>query len=403
MKKFIKLVYFVGLVFTIVTFSIIININKDIPADFYTNDIKNFNININNLSSTKLSDDTINVHNSGIDPMLYEIKLFNLIPIKKINVKETNEFMLSPSGQPFGIKIMTDGVLVVGESEIKTKDDILKPYIDAEIKSGDILLSINEKKVLSNNDIKEIVKNSKGNKLKIKFISEGKIKESYINPALSENDNSYKIGIWVRDSSAGVGTMTFILPYKNVFAGLGHGVCDVDTGELLPIREGEIVGVDIIGVDKSTNGSPGQLKGVFSDDISLGNISNNTNIGVYGNLNNSNYFNKDQVPMKFKQEVKKGKAQIITTIDETGPQRFDIDIKKIDYNKNKTERNIVIEITDKKLLAKTGGIVQGMSGSPIIQDEKLVGAVTHVFVNDTKKGYGIFAENMIDMSNSVIN
>lgn len=403
MKIFVRIISFISLVFTIFVFSIIINLSKTIPKDFYTDDIGDFSIKLNSLSSKQNVKNVLNVNDNFQAGMSFNLQLFNSIPIKQINVKEIDEISVMPSGEPFGIKIITDGVLVVGESEINTKNGSVRPYKDAGIQSGDILISINNKKVLSNNDIKAIVSKSGGKQLNIKFMSNGSFKEGVMQPAFCVDDNSYKIGIWVRDSSAGVGTMTFVVPQKSVFAGLGHGVYDVDTGEVLPIRKGEILDVDIVSIDKSHNGSPGQLNGVFKDNEPLGEIVVNSNIGIYGKLNSQHFFNENLMPMKFKQEIKKGKAQIMTTLDSGKPQLFDINILNIDYDKNKKDRNMIIEVTDDKLLQKTGGIVQGMSGSPIIQDGKLVGAVTHVFVNNTKKGYAIFAENMLNMAKFVNN
>lgn len=403
MKTLIRLVSFTSLVFTIFIFSIIISLNKSIPTDFYTDDITNFDISLGSISSKKNNNDVVSVNENFQNGMSYNLNIFNAIPIKSINVKEVDEISLMPSGEPFGIKIITDGVLVVGESEINTKNGSKRPYKEAGIKTGDILLSIDDNTVMSNNDIKNIVSKSDGDSLKIKYISNGEVKEGNITPSFSSDDNSYKIGIWVRDSSAGIGTMTFVVPHKEIFAGLGHGVYDVDTGEVLPIREGEILDVEIIGVRKSENGSPGQLNGIFKNNKVLGDIVINSNIGIYGKLNSQHFYNNNLMQMQFKQDVQKGKAQILTTLEKGPPQLFDVNITSIDYDKSKKERNMVIEIVDDELLSKTGGIVQGMSGSPIIQNGKLVGAVTHVFVNDIKKGYGIFAENMLNMSKFVEN
>jgi len=401
MKIFIRFMSFVSLVFTIFIFSIIINLSKSIPTDFYTNNINSFNISLNSITSKKNSNSVVSVNGNFQQSMSHSVNIFNKIPIKNINVKEIDEISLMPSGKPFGIKIITDGVLVVGESEISTKNGNMRPYKEAGIQMGDILISINGKNVMSNNDIKSIIGNSNGKSLNIKFTSNGDVKEGVITPVLSSDDNKYKIGIWVRDSSAGIGTMTFVVPQTSVFAGLGHGVYDVDTGEVLPIREGEILGVDIIGIEKSHNGSPGQLNGAFKNDKAIGKIVVNSNIGIYGKLNGYDFFNENLAKMQFKQNIKKGKAQILTTLDGGEPKSYDIEIIKIDYDKNKKERNMVIEVVDEELLAKTGGIVQGMSGSPIIQNGKLIGAVTHVFVNNTKKGYAIFAENMLNISKFV--
>ena len=204
----------------------------------------------------------------------------------------------------------------------------------------------------------------------------------------------------VRDSCAGIGTMTFIDAENGTFAGLGHGICDTVSGSLMPLEKGDIVNAEITSVTKSICGNPGALVGTFSDTSPKGTISANSELGIYGTLYNHD-FSQNTVPVAFKQEVQRGKAQILTTVDDQPPKFYDISIEDISYNNN-SPKNMIIKITDKNLLAKTGGIVQGMSGSPIIQNNMLVGAVTHVFVNDTTEGYAVFAENMIDFNNTIV-
>ena len=205
--------------------------------------------------------------------------------------------------------------------------------------------------------------------------------------------------MWVRDSSAGIGTLTFYSPSSQVFAGLGHPVCDVDTGETLPLSSGEIVPAKIYSVNRGVSGTPGELRGGFEKGT-LGNLTVNGETGIYGTLSNLPTLN-DPVPVAMKQQVKSGSAQVLTTIDGTTPKLYDIRIDQVRYNDSSPTRNMVIVITDQELLDKTGGIVQGMSGSPILQDGKLIGAVTHVFVNDPTKGFAIFAENMLKTAETV--
>jgi len=215
----------------------------------------------------------------------------------------------------------------------------------------------------------------------------------------SVNENRYKAGMWVRDSSAGIGTLTFYVPGSNVFGGLGHAICDVDTGEILPLSSGEVVPARIYSVIRGMSGEPGELRGGFEAGT-LGNLTVNGETGIYGFLTKTPTIG-DVVQVAMKQQVKTGYAQILTTIDGTTPELFDVQIDQVRYNDSSPTRNMVIVITDKKLLEKTGGIVQGMSGSPILQDGKLVGAVTHVFVNDPTRGFAIFAENMLKTANTV--
>ena len=201
--------------------------------------------------------------------------------------------------------------------------------------------------------------------------------------------------MWVRDSSAGIGTVTFYDESTGLFGGLGHPVCDVDTGGILPLSSGDVVDVNITGVRKSTEGNAGELQGIFVSDKACGTLYTNNQYGVFGALKNcpSPY---SPIPMGLKQEIQLGEASILTTIDGDKPQEYSISIEKIDYRSDNSNKNMVIKITDEKLLSLTGGIVQGMSGSPIIQNGKLIGAVTHVFVNEPTKGYAIFCENMYE-------
>ena len=229
---------------------------------------------------------------------------------------------------------------------------------------------------------------------------ENKSEEIEVFPVKNVDDNEYRLGMWVRDSSSGIGTLTFCSKENGMFAGLGHGVCDVDTGEIIPCGTGDVVPAAITDINKSTPGVPGDLRGCITDQQSMGEIYTNDNTGIYGGLKNSN-FKGEEVEVALKQNVKKGPAHIISTLEGENPECYSINIDSINYNVNLPTKNIKISITDKRLMEKTGGIVQGMSGSPIMQDGKLVGAVTHVLVNNPSKGYGIFAETMLTNSNKV--
>ncbi|MCM1227881.1 MAG: SpoIVB peptidase [Clostridium sp.] len=323
-----------------------------------------------------------------------DLKLFGVIPVKNVELHTVETPVLIPGGDPFGIKLLMDGVMVVGTGEVKTANGMICPAAECGIEIGNVILSLNGKKIASNNDIAGIVSASKGQPLEVVYTDGESEKVSLITPAYSLPDCCYKAGIWVRDSTAGIGTVTFYEPETGRFGGLGHPVCDTDTGEIIPISSGEAAEVEITGVVKGDPGQPGELKGRFSSKRLTGIISSNNKYGVFGELF-SDVPNEKAVSMALKQEVKVGKAYIISTIDESGSQKFEIEIEKID-SRNTGTKNMVIKVTDKRLLEKTGGIVQGMSGSPIIQNEKLVGAVTHVFVSDPERGYGIFAENMYE-------
>lgn len=266
------------------------------------------------------------------------------------------------------------------------------------IQIGDIIVSIDGLKVESNSDVSEIIKESEGKKLLFKIKRNGIILEKTVNGVLAGDDSGYKIGLWVRDSSAGIGTLTFYNPSNGIICGLGHAICDADTGELIPLNHGEFVGAEIIGVTKGGSNSPGELKGRFTG-TTLGSIIHNSVTGVYAKRSSDlSSFTGEYLPIANKQEIKTGNALIYTTVDDSAPAFYKCKIEKIHFNDRSLTQNIVVEITDQSLIEKTGGIVQGMSGSPIIQNGKLIGAVTHVFLNNSKKGYAIFAENMLNTS-----
>ena len=327
------------------------------------------------------------------------LKLFGLFPVKDVAVKVVDATSVVPCGTPFGIKMFTDGVLVVGMSAVDTPTGSYNPAKSSGIKVGDVIVSINGETVSSTEQVAQRVEESGGKSLTFKILRDNILFDVQFVPAKSVNENRWKAGLWVRDSSAGIGTLTFYSPSSQVFAGLGHPVCDVDTGETLPLSSGEIVPAKIYSVNRGVSGTPGELRGGFEKGT-LGNLTVNGETGIYGTLSNLPTLN-DPVPVAMKQQVKSGSAQVLTTIDGTTPKLYDIRIDQVRYNDSSPTRNMVIVITDQELLDKTGGIVQGMSGSPILQDGKLIGAVTHVFVNDPTKGFAIFAENMLKTAETV--
>ncbi|MCL2837412.1 MAG: SpoIVB peptidase [Defluviitaleaceae bacterium] len=305
----------------------------------------------------------------------------------------TEERMVVPGGNPFGIKLHTQGVLIVGMTDIQLGAKLLNPAKEAGVKVGDILTHIDGRKLERGCDVKYMVSGGAGQSLTFTLRRGTEELELTVEPVLSEFDREYKAGIWVRDSSAGIGTMTYFDPRSGAFAGLGHAVCDVDTGAIMPMASGKIVDVNISGVNAGQSGRPGELKGAFISDTPLGELHINSEAGLFGVLT-GNFISHDPMPMARKGEVQPGPAVIFSTISGNKPQSFDITIEKVNHSDISPTKNMVIKINDDGLLSATGGIVQGMSGSPIIQNGKLAGAVTHVFVNDPTRGYGIFAENM---------
>ncbi len=327
------------------------------------------------------------------------VNALKVIPVKNITVNITKRRYVGIGGDVFGIKLYTKGVIVVSIDSVTTQNGIKDPAVEAGLKCGDIITHINGKDAVNSAQMTQAVEQSDGKVLKLTVDRNGEKMELNLRPELSVNGN-YKAGIWVRDSSAGIGTVTFYDDDARIFGGLGHGVCDIDTGKIMPLNNGEAVRAKINGFYKSTAGNPGELCGVFSD-IALGNLRVNGETGVYGELLQPSGAKK--MPVALESEVRLGKAKIITTIDENGPQYYDIEITKIYPSSDLSTRNMIIRVTDPELLEKTGGIVQGMSGSPIVQNSMLVGAVTHVFVNDPTQGYGIFANRMIQTRDSLEN
>lgn len=325
------------------------------------------------------------------------IKFLGVFPVKEATVNYTERQTVRVSGRPFGIRLLTSGVLVSSLSSIATDKGIVSPAADCGLQAGDLIVSIGGKAVFSNQDVVEAVNNSSGEKIELKILRGNKDMTLSVVPSLS-TDGNYKIGVWVKDSAAGIGTMTFFIPSSGVFAGLGHPICDGSSGELLHLSSGEITSAEIFDVKKGSVGSPGELKGRILDK-NLGSLQKNTETGVFGKMYDACY--GQDMELGYKQDISLGNAQILTTIEGEEPRLYNITIEKINLNDNSMSKNMIIHITDPTLLEKTGGIVQGMSGSPIIQNGRLIGAVTHVFVNDPTRGFGIFSENMLFTAQTV--
>lgn len=327
-----------------------------------------------------------------------KLKAFGIIPFSTVNVEVVDELHVSVLGTPFGMKLYTDGVLVIDITTVETVSGIISPGEDAGVKKGDYILSADGKQVLTNEELSAAVAASGGNRIKLVIKRGGTQKTVYVTPALSKETNSYRIGLWVRDSSAGIGTLTFYSPATGIVCGLGHGVCDEDTGDLLELKNGEIVSAEIVSVEKGSSGSPGQLKGRFTYST-IGKFDCNSEKGVYSVLKGKLGFSR-LTETALKQEVKDGDAQILCTVDGREPQLYSCRIKKRSSAYLSATQNMTVTVTDPELLKLTGGIVQGMSGSPILQNGKLIGAVTHVLIDDPTTGYAIFAENMLKEAES---
>jgi stage IV sporulation protein B len=325
-----------------------------------------------------------------------KIKLLNLFPVKNVGIKLVSEKYVIPCGNLFGIKIFTEGVVVVGMADVHREDGTdINPARLAGLAIGDVILKINDQIIDSNDSIAKLIEESGGAPLKIDAKRNGMNFRVELHPEKSNESGRYHAGIWIRDSSAGIGTMSFCDPKKQVFCGLGHGISDADVNKLLPLNHGEIVDVYISGVKKGQKGTPGELKGHFkvNDDI-IGTLHCNAETGVYGQMKKVNFDESKRMLIAMKQEVKTGRAKIICTVSGDKQEFYDVRIDEVNYQKDSPTKNMIVQITDRSLIEKTGGIVQGMSGTPIIQNGKIVGVITHVLVNDPRRGYGIFAENM---------
>ena len=326
------------------------------------------------------------------------LNLFEKIFLKNINIDVLPKTTVIPVGNIAGIKLYTSGVLVVGMSEIYGTDNkAYKPYENSGIEEGDTIISINKNQITSTEDLIEKVNSSKGNEVQIQYIHNEKTAECSITPVQTSN-NEYKIGLWVRDSAAGVGTVSFYEPSSKTFGALGHGITDIDTEQLIDIASGEFVTTRILNIVKGQIGTPGRIQGTVDNQKNIGTIQKNTRFGIYGKVDNISSLNIDtsnEMEVALRDEIKIGKATIKCALENGKIDEYEIEIEKIFKENNYDNKSMLIKITDERLLEKTGGIIQGMSGSPIIQNGKFVGAITHVLVNNPTEGYAVFGDIMI--------
>ena len=332
------------------------------------------------------------------------LNLFGTIPVKEIDVNVIPKTKVVPMGNLIGAKLYTSGVLVVGMSEIQGDDQQKhKPYEGSGIEEGDMIVEMDSKKIANTDELVETVNSSKGKVIQIKYVRNDETITTSIQPIKSE-DNEYKLGLWVRDAAAGVGTLTFYEPSTGKFAALGHGIVDVDTGDIINIANGELVTSNLVAIKKGEKGTPGEIKGSIDSGVTIGNISKNTNFGVFGLVSNKNNLNLNgakEYEVALRSEIQTGEAEIICELENGKKKQYKIEISKIYTSNNYDNKSMMIKITDERLLQKTGGIIQGMSGSPIIQNGKFVGAITNVLVSDPTTGYAIFGDLMVKQMKSV--
>lgn len=399
MKKSFKIFI---IAFLLIVFTYVCKINS-IPNNLII--YNGENIDIGNFLGLKLSNKnhdfllaSNNLNENSKKLFVEEVKLFDILTVKKIKVNKIDEKTVVPVGQISGLKLYTNGVLVVGMSEIRSNDGTkYKPYETTKIEEGDRIIKIDDIQIIDTNHLIQIVNNSNGKSLKLEYIKNNEKYEEYIIPKKA-TDNTYKLGLWVRDSSAGIGTLTVYEPKTGNFAALGHGITDIDTGDLIEIQNGEFVTANIVAIIKGKKGNPGKIQGTIENGKNIGTIYKNTDLGIYGKLTDLSLINIDfskQIKIAKRSEITLGKATVLCSVDDSKVKDYEIEIEKIFINNNKDNKSMLIKVKDQDLLQKTGGIIQGMSGSPIIQNGKFIGAITNVLVNDPTQGYAVFGDIMI--------
>ena len=404
MKNIKKVLLYIGLLILIVLLIYICNIDN-IPKNLilFREEIPNIDTLIGvkietkstgnfNVGDIEQSQETSANNDSSIK---LNVNLFG-IKVKEISINLIDDMEVIPLGNLIGMKLYTNGILVVGMSEIYGQDNkIYKPYENSGIKEGDTIIKVDDNEVLSTDELIECINSSKGKEIKITYIHNRETLETRIIPIETET-NKFKIGLWVRDTAAGVGTATFYDTKTKEIATLGHGIQDIDTEELIDISSGEITTTDIISIQKGEQGEAGKIQGTVEKQESIGEIKNNTYFGVYGILSRTDKFeNKEKMKIATRNEIKLGDAEILCELENNNVKSYKIKIKKIYINNNSNNKSMLLEITDEELLNKTGGIIQGMSGSPVIQNGKIIGALTHVLIQNPKEGYAVFADLMI--------
>lgn len=378
-----------------------------VEADIITDNIGVLQVNESNVPSNQIHinfNEPFTIQSSQTGSYTVILKLFGFLEFKKISLDVIESMELIPSGMPIGITLRTNGILVLGTSPITGADGMnYEPALNI-LKTGDYITKLNGAEVPSKEALIKMIQTTEGKTIEFTVRRKDSELKVSVKPVKTASGD-YKIGTWIRDNTQGIGTLTFVTS-SGEFGALGHGITDVDTGVLMEVGEGAIYNADIISIVKGQSGAPGELTGVIhqSESGMIGTLLNNTNQGIYGtvnkrsdiysNLSKSNLSKPMQLALKHEIEV--GDATILCHV-EGKVKEYSIRIEEVDINSNNLSKGLVIKITDPDLLAATGGIVQGMSGSPILQNGKLIGAVTHVFVRDPARGYGTFIENMVQV------
>jgi stage IV sporulation protein B len=350
---------------------------------------------------------SIQPKHSGVTEL--KLKLFGKIPFKTVRLQVIPDLRVIPGGQTIGVKVKSAGIMIVGHHQVKTNATTkVSPGEEAKLRLGDLIMEINGQAC---NDISKIasyaeISGRNGNPLQL-LVQRGKERfKTSLKPAYDLEDKAWRLGLYIRDSAAGVGTLTFYAPDQGVYGALGHVITDMDTQTPIVVGSGEILQSNVNSISKSHSGEPGEKRANFlKGSRTLGNVERNTAFGIFGQMKEmpEHTYHPEPIPVAFAEEVEEGPAQMLTVVDKQKVERFDIQIVHVSKQSSPATKGMIIKITDPKLIERTGGIVQGMSGSPIIQKGKLVGAVTHVFVNDPASGYGCFIEWMLQDAGIMLN
>lgn len=363
-----------------------------------------FNVNESNIIFNNFNLDlnkSFSVSSKEIGEYYAFLKLFGIIPIKSVKVNVIPDTELIPCGLTVGVIVNTKGILVLGTGVVQGIDGKNYEPSHGLLKTGDYIIKLNDEDIENKEKLIEKIKTIKNNQMILTVLRDNKEIKVPITP-IKIREDEYKVGIWIRDDIQGIGTLTYIDKNNNTFGALGHGISDADINCLLKIKDGEIMKTELTTIKKGENGKPGEISGLILDDDKsiLGKVNQNTTDGIFGVVNSSIYdiVEKNNLPIGLKQEIKEGAAIIRSCVDGS-VKDYNINIKKIYFGDKDFNKGMIIEVVDEDLIKKTNGIVQGMSGSPIIQNNKIIGAVTHVFVQDSTKGYGTFIENMLKSQN----
>jgi stage IV sporulation protein B len=408
-KKFVGIV--IALLFLLINFSPQMQALRTLPDEMIIQDGESFDASLLDLPLMFSASVEDSVVSSSFDESLgsKERERVNIsllgIPVKTVSLIPASQRTLIAGGKSIGVALYTKGALVVGTSDIiDAKGNSCNPALEAGLLPGDVIEQANGIEIENAAHLTEIINETKDKAFNLLIQRNGESLSIRITPIKDSQDNKYKLGMWVRDSTAGVGTLTYYDPLSKTFASLGHPITDVDTQEILSVKEGEILESRILDIRQGEAGSPGELKGMFNaSQTRLGRIEANNEFGIYGTAYKAieNEVYTSPIGIGTQKEVVVGKATLLTTIDSNGVQEFECEIVRTNRQNIPSSKGMVIKITDSRLLETTGGIVQGMSGSPLIQGGKIIGAVTHVFINDPTQGYGMYIEWMLQQSDNL--